>query len=259
MTKQKGRKRRDEDRGALPDHGRTKSTDGPVWIWGSHAVMAALANPKRSPLRLLATKNAVGRLGLDTAELVAPRDIDACLPKGAVHQGVALLAHPLAAWSLADLIAARPKRLVVLDQVSDPQNLGAVFRSAAAFGVEGVVLQTRHTPPITGTVAKSAAGAVETVPECRVVNVARAIDDLGDAGYTTIGLAGAATKPLVSALGEDTSIVFVLGAEGAGLRPAVAKACATLAKIPIAPGMESLNLSNAAAICFYEAARGRIC
>lgn len=226
---------------------------GPVWLWGAHACAAAESNPKRRILRRLATENAARRLGLAEADLATAKEIDAELPRGAVHQGVAVRVEPLEPMALEDVIDAGPARIAVLDQVEDPHNLGAIFRSAAAFGVGALVLQTRHAPPVTGIVAKSAAGAVEVVPEVRVVNIARALDALGEAGYWRVGLAGEGEAEIESAASGAAKLAIVLGAEGAGLRPAVAKACDTLARIDIAPEMESLNVSNAAAIAFYAA------
>ncbi len=227
------------------------------WIWGTHAVLAALANPRRRPVLLLATENAVARIGPQVLSptVVAARDIDQRLPPGAVHQGIALKVPPLAAVSVADLLDHGATRVAVLDQVSDPHNLGAIFRSAAAFGFAGLVLQTRNAPDITGVVAKSAAGAIETVSEVRAVNIARTLEELGEAGFHTVGLAGDSPRLLDAAVRGAAKIAVVLGAEGDGLRPAVAKACAELARIPIASEMESLNVSNAAAIAFYEVAR----
>jgi len=230
---------------------------GPVWLWGAHAVQAALANPARKVLRLVATSNAVARNDLTDAEPMKASEIDALLPPGVVHQGVAAHVRPLATRSLEELLAANPRVVAVLDQVSDPHNLGAVLRSAAAFGVEAMVLQTRHSPAMTGIVAKSAAGAVEMVAETRVVNIARALDQLADAGYCTIGLAGEASAELAETIPAGDRLVLVFGAEGAGLRPAVAKACMWTARIEMTPQMESLNISNAAAIAFYEAHRLR--
>lgn len=235
----------------------TEKEGGPVWLWGTHAVMAALANPARYVHLLLATENAAQKLtGTKIApQLVTAKELDHRLPPGAVHQGIALKAEPLEEAVLEDVIAAGATRLAVLDQVSDPHNLGAIFRSAAAFGFTGLVLQTRNAPPITGVVAKSAAGAIETVTEIRAVNIARALETLYEAGFHTVGLAGESERPLDLALKGAAKVAIVLGAEGSGLRPAVAKACAELARIPISPQMESLNVSNAAAIAFYEASR----
>lgn len=256
MTKQKGRNRSIAQNDRQKRNFSEKTANDPVWLWGAHAVQAVLANPKRTVLSLVATPNATRRLGLSGAEETPAREIDKLLPPGAVHQGVAVRVKPLPVVGLGELIERKVTRIAVLDQVSDPHNLGAVLRSAAAFGVGAVITQARHCPPITGIVAKAAAGAVESVLECRVVNIARALDTLGEAGFTTIGLAGEADSVLGDMLGDSGPLALVFGAEGAGLRPAVAKACTWLARIPIAADMESLNISNAAAIAFYEAARG---
>lgn len=245
------------DRPEKPRFSPREAEGGPVWLWGTHAVMAALANPARHFHSLLATENAAQKLsgGRLTPQIVTAKEIDQRLPLGAVHQGIALRADPLEEKNLEDVLESA-SRIAVLDQVSDPHNLGAIFRSAAAFGFTGLVLQTRNAPPITGVVAKSAAGAIETVEEIRAVNIARALEQLGEAGFHTVGLAGESTRPLEMAVKGAAKVAIVLGAEGSGLRPAVAKACAELARIPISPQMESLNVSNAAAIAFYEASRG---
>lgn len=228
---------------------------GPLWLWGTHAVEAALANPARSRLRLVASENAARKLSLSDAEILVPAEIDRLLPPGAVHQGVALQTDPLEAGALEDLLADPPAVVAVLDQLADPHNLGAIFRSAAAFGVGALILQTRHSPPITGVVAKSAAGAVEQVRELRVVNISRALEALADAGYATIGLDGESATSIERALELPGPHALVLGAEGAGLRPGVASSCGQLARIPMSGVMESLNVSNAAAIAFYLAGR----
>nr|WP_321361287.1 RNA methyltransferase [uncultured Hyphomonas sp.] len=239
-----------------PNKGHTSDEPG-LWIWGIHAVEAALANPERKLIELLATENAAARLPAASPkpQIVTAKDIDARLPAGSVHQGLALRAEALDPVALEDLIHEGVDRIVVLDQVSDPHNLGAIYRSAAAFGFGALVLQTRNAPPITGIVAKSAVGAIETVAEARVVNISRALEQLGEAGYHTVGLAGEGTADIAQAVKGTGKLAIVLGAEGPGLRPGVAKACAELARIPISAAMESLNVSNAAAIAFYEAAR----
>ncbi|MEL7539694.1 MAG: RNA methyltransferase [Pseudomonadota bacterium] len=218
---------------------------------------AALGNQGRKITRLVGTRNALDRLGTISAkaECLDPAAIDALLPRDAVHQGLALLADPLPPVQIEDVIGAGIKRVAVLDQISDPHNLGAIFRSAAAFGFGAIILQTRNAPAITGVVAKAAVGAIETVKECRVVNIARALDRLNEAGFHTVGLAGQGAAMIGSAVQGAARVAVVLGAEGPGLRPGVAKSCAELARIPIAPEMESLNVSNAAAIAFYESYR----
>jgi 23S rRNA (guanosine2251-2'-O)-methyltransferase len=235
--------------------------NGEVWIWGLHAAGAALANRRRKISKALVSRNAAYRAGLDPealpkfAELLEPKEIDQRLPPGAVHQGLAVRCAPLDGPDIGDA-AIRPERpLVILDQLTDPQNVGAVFRSAAAFGIAGVVMQTRNAPLLGGALAKAAAGAIERVDEIRAVNISRAIDALVDAGWRVIGLDGSAEQTLDQAFAGPEPLAIVLGAEGAGIRPGVAKACTGLARIPIGAGMESLNVSNAAAIAFYEAAR----
>ncbi|MEM9055165.1 MAG: RNA methyltransferase, partial [Pseudomonadota bacterium] len=230
---------------------------GENWLWGVHAVEAALANPKRTLKRLVGTQNGLARLTMKPgkAERMEPGAIDALLPHDAVHQGLAAEFDPLPPMAIEEVIANEAPHVVVLDQVSDPHNLGAIYRSAAAFGFGAVILQTRNAPPITGIVAKAAVGAIETVNECRVVNIARTIEALAAAGYHTIGLAGEGRAMIDQAVSGAAKLAIVLGAEGPGLRPAVAKACAELARIPISAQMESLNVSNAAAIAFYEAHR----
>lgn len=235
--------------------------NGEVWIWGQHAGAAALANPLRKISTALMTRNAAVRCGLDPealprfAHLIEARELDERLPPGAVHQGLAVRCRPLDGVDIADAAIRPEKPIAILDHVTDPQNVGAIFRSAAAFGVQGIVMQTRNAPTAGGALAKAATGAIETVDEIRAVNISRAIDALTDAGWTVIGLDGAAEQTLEQAVAVDGPVAIVLGAEGAGIRQGVANACSVLARIPMQPGMESLNVSNAAAIAFYEMAR----
>lgn len=224
-----------------------------------HASLAALANPARRIERVVATRNAVARLpaGIDVQRL-DPDAIDGMLPPGAVHQGIAVRAYPLEPISLEAACAPAGKHSVlILDGVTDPQNVGAAFRSAAAFGARAVVLQDRKSPPLTGVLAKAAAGAVELVPHVRAVNLARAVLDLRELGYLTVVLDGEAEHELAQALADPRPAALVVGAEGKGVRPAVMEACERRARIPIAPAMESLNVSVAAAIALYEAQRVR--
>jgi len=245
--------------GRFPRRAEAPSDD---WIWGWHAVEAALANPRRGPpLRLMATAERARQIEakfgrpeiLETADnqLIAQN-----LPQGAVHQGVALRPAPLEEAELGDF-ALRPGAVVLmLDQVTDPQNVGAILRSAAAFGAAGVVLQERHAPRLTGALAKAAAGAVEQIPIARVVNLSRALEELAEAGWRSVGLTGAAEHDLSEAL-DGSPTVLVLGSEGEGLRRLVAEHCDELAKIPMPGGFESLNVSAAAAVALYEASRPR--
>lgn len=228
-------------------------------MWGVHAVLAALANPNRRIERLVATRNAASRLpeGVE-AHILEPDAIDGMLPPGAVHQGLAVRAHPLEPLSLeAACTPPDGRSVIILDGVTDPQNVGAVFRSAAAFGARAVIMQDRKSPPLTGVLAKASTGAVEIVPHVRVTNVGRAIETLRSYGYLTVALEGETPLAIGEALNDKRPAALVLGAEGKGLRPGVAEMCEKRARIPISPAMESLNVSNAAAIALYEAARAK--
>jgi 23S rRNA (guanosine2251-2'-O)-methyltransferase len=243
----------------LPRRQFEEETGGPSWIWGVHASLAALANPARRIERVVATRNAAARL-LEGAEpqILDPAAIDGMLPPGAVHQGLAVRAFPLEPLSLEAACAPPDGRSVlILDGVTDPQNVGAAFRSAAAFGARALVLQDRKSPPLTGVLAKAATGAIELVAHVRAVNLARAVETLRSLGYLTVALEGEAGEDLATALIDKRPVALVLGAEGKGLRPSVAEACEKRARIPIHAAMESLNVSAAAAIALYEAARGR--
>jgi 23S rRNA (guanosine2251-2'-O)-methyltransferase len=184
-------------------------------------------------------------------------DLGRMVPADAPHQGVIIEVEPLDEPWLDGLLSDAPERavLLVLDQVTDPHNVGAILRSAAAFGAIGIVTQDRHTPPESGVVAKAASGALERVPWARVVNLARALEEIGEAGFWRIGLAGDAPTELREALGSPR-VALVLGAEGAGLRPNTREYCDALARLPISDAVESLNVSNAAAVALYAASLG---
>ena len=226
-------------------------------LWGKHAVAAALDNPERKVLRAWATREAAGfmqfpkDLPVTMAEVT---DLARLVPQDAPHQGVVIEVEPLEDAWLDELLSPAGERevLLVLDQVTDPHNVGAILRSAAAFGAVGIVTQDRHSPPESGVVAKAASGALERVPWVRVVNLARALDEIGEAGFWRIGLAGDAEMALKDALGPPR-IALVLGAEGAGLRPNTREHCDALARLPISDAIESLNVSNAAAVALYAA------
>lgn len=178
------------------------------------------------------------------------------LPPGAVHQGVAVRAYPLPPVELLAACAPPDGRpVLILDGVTDPQNVGAAFRSAAAFGARAVIMQDRKSPPLTGVLAKAAAGAIELVPHVRAVNLARAIEQLREGGYATVALLGDGDTAIDAACADDRAIALVLGAEGKGVRDSVAEACEIRARIPIDARVESLNVSVAAAIALYEASR----
>jgi 23S rRNA (guanosine2251-2'-O)-methyltransferase len=239
-------------------------TSGETWIYGIHAVQAALANPRRRLGRAVLTARAAEAIGakLLSRVRVEPADAEAIsrlLPPGAVHQGAALEVQPLAAQDLDAALEQAPagKRRVVLvlDQLSDPHNVGAILRTAAAFGVAAVVVQDRHAPPQSGVLAKAASGALELVPYIEVVNIARALDQLAERGFWRIALAGDGALPLTNVIPEG-DVALVLGSEGDGIRRLVRERCEAAAFIPIAGRMESLNVSNAAAIALYELRRG---
>jgi 23S rRNA (guanosine2251-2'-O)-methyltransferase len=258
--------RNDARRGRKPQfHGRPQrrpETASDDWIWGWHAVEAALENTARGePLRLMATTERARQLEQRFGKLAALETADnqliaRNLPQGAVHQGVALRAGPLESAELEDFAAERGAVLLMLDQVTDPQNVGAILRSAAAFGAKGVILQERHAPRFTGALAKAAAGAVERIPVARVINLSRALETLVELGWRAVGLTGAAERDLAQVL-DGAPVVLVLGSEGEGMRRLVAEHCDDLAKIPMPGGFESLNVSTAAAVALYEASRPR--
>ena len=237
------------------------------WLYGDHAVVAALANPARKFRRLVLTRSKFEALDEETKgrieEQIAPEfaDKDAIarlLPDNAIHQGIALLPSPLPDHTIEDLLGNPDLAIqvvAVLDQVTDPQNVGAILRSAAAFNVAAVIMPDRHSPPITGVLAKAASGAVETVPIIRVGNLSRALDQLAEQGFWRIGLDGQAEQELSQAAATLEKVAIVLGAEGKGLRQLTTQKCDLLAKLPISSRVESLNVSNAAAITFYELAR----
>lgn len=235
---------------------------GALWLYGLHAVTAALRNPARRVHRVLATQNAAATLAelfRDTAivpETATPESLAALLPPGAVHQGIAAALDPLEEQDLDAFCADRPGPglLVVLDQVSDPQNVGAVLRSAAAFGAAAVVVTRRHAPQMSGALAKAASGAVDSVPLIAVPNLARALDTLGDHGFLRVGLADDAPV-LLAALDAPERLALVLGAEGPGMRRLTRERCDLLARLPTGAAMPSLNVSAAAAVALYEFAR----
>jgi 23S rRNA (guanosine2251-2'-O)-methyltransferase len=226
-------------------------------LWGKHAVAAALDNPARKVLRAWATREAAQFMQFpkDVAVTLAEApDLARLVPHDAPHQGVVIEVQPLEEAWLDELTSAAPERavLLVLDQVTDPHNVGAILRSAAAFGAIGIVTQDRHSPPESGVVAKAASGALERVPWVRVVNLARALEEIAEAGFWRIGLTGDAETRLSEALGSPR-VALVLGAEGAGLRPNTREHCDALARLPISDAIESLNVSNAAAVALYAA------
>lgn len=227
-----------------------------LWLYGQHAVVAALANPRRKVLRVLATND--GQEKIKSAlhprhrlEKMDGKALEKLLPPQSPHQGVAALVLPLQPATLDQVLEGDDGVILVLDQVTDPHNVGAILRSAAAFEAKAVVMQDRHSPPESGALAKAASGALERVPMVKVVNISQALEQCKKANYWCAGLDGEAKQTLREAKLNKRS-VLVLGAEGAGLRRLVAEHCDLLVKLPISPRMESLNVSNAAAIALYE-------
>ena len=247
---------------AHPRPHQARTGESGIWLYGLHAVRAALANRKRAVKRCVLTARAaeaIGKtlLGRVRNEIASAEDIGRLLPQGAVHQGVALLCEGLPRRDLLDTLndAAGQRRLVVvLDQIADPQNVGAVLRAAAAFGAAAVVVQDRHAPAESGTLAKAASGALDVVPYIEVVNIARALEQLGEGGFWRIALTGNGDAPIADALATG-DLALVLGSESSGIRKLVRERCDTSAFIPIDAQMESLNVSNAAAVALYEARR----
>ncbi|MDO1560485.1 23S rRNA (guanosine(2251)-2'-O)-methyltransferase RlmB [Brevundimonas sp. 2R-24] len=233
------------------------------WVWGRHPVLAALDNPARQgTFRLVLSPEREGEI--DRARLrpgvrveaMDPAALARLLPQGAVHQGMALKAPPIEPISLAAMAEGGSGVILMLDQVTDPHNVGAIFRSAAAFGARGVIVQDRHAPLLNGTVAKASVGAVDALPHARVTNLSRALETLAEMGWRAVGLSGEGDRTLDQVL-DGRPTVLVLGSEGDGIRRLVAEHCDELARIAMPGGFESLNVSNAAAIALYEASRPR--
>ena len=242
-------------RGTPPGRGRRTAPER-VWLYGRHPVLAALRNPDRRCRRLAATPNASAWLAEQgyaerTPDEARPEEIDRLLPDGAVHQGLAGEFTDLPRRRLDEVCDPNaPGAVLVLDQVTDPQNIGALLRVAAAMGVQAVVAQDRRTPPLAGATAKAAAGTAEIVPLVRVVNIARAMEGLRERGFRLAGLAGEGAVPL-GAYVPDGPVALIAGAEGKGLRALVRETCDDLVSIEMATGVESLNVSTATAIALY--------
>jgi 23S rRNA (guanosine2251-2'-O)-methyltransferase len=229
-----------------------------VWLFGLHAVRDALGNPARDKLRLIVTQNAEAKLadaiaasGL-TPEVVDPRKFNAPLDPGSVHQGAALEVKPLEWGSLEDR-CFDAHRVILLDRVTDPHNVGAILRSAEVLGAQAVIGTRHHSAPETGALAKTASGALERQPYLRVRNLADAITELQRMGFVVLGLDGEAEETIEAALDglSDRPVALVLGAEGPGLRQKTKETCDKLVKIDAAGAFGSLNVSNAAAVALY--------
>jgi 23S rRNA (guanosine2251-2'-O)-methyltransferase len=244
----------EKERAAKADEART------VWLFGHHAVRDALLNPRRERLRLVLTPNAAEKLseavetsGM-TPEIHDPRKFAAPLDPGSVHQGAALEVRPLDWGALDEVALAGPgARLVLLDRVTDPHNVGAILRSAEVFGATAVVGPRHHAAPETGALAKTASGALERQPYLRVRNLSDTILQLRDMGWLVLGLDGEAGETVEQALDgrRDRPVALVLGAEGPGLRPRTKESCDALVRIAASGPFGSLNVSNAAAVALY--------
>jgi 23S rRNA (guanosine2251-2'-O)-methyltransferase len=230
--------------------------DGPVILYGWHTVKAALGNPQRRIRRLLATENAARRLASDgqppriTPEIVRPDVIAGQLAADAVHQGLMAEADPLPAPAIDEL--GRHGIVLVLDQITDPHNVGAILRSAAAFAVAAVVTTSRHSPEATGALAKAASGALEYVPIVEIGNLARGLVELKAAGFLLVGLDSAGETDLAGAT-LSTPLALVIGAEGKGLRQLTRTTCDQIARLDVPGRIKSLNVSNATALALYVA------
>ncbi|MBO6603052.1 MAG: 23S rRNA (guanosine(2251)-2'-O)-methyltransferase RlmB [Roseicyclus sp.] len=237
-----------------------------VWLFGLHAVRDALANPARIKLRLVVTKNAADKLAEAiaasgvTPEMADPRKFAAPLDPGSVHQGAALEVKQLDWGPLSDIAVSGDgaARLLLLDRVTDPHNVGAILRSAEVFGARAVIAPARHSAPETGALAKTASGALERQPYLRVKNLGDTMLELRKLGYVLLGLDGAGEVEIgdAAATFRDRPIALVLGAEGPGLRERTRELCDQLVRIPAVGDFGSLNVSNAAAVSLYEVARG---
>jgi 23S rRNA (guanosine2251-2'-O)-methyltransferase len=251
--------------GKAPDRGRDPGRrpawrggdakpDGPVILYGWHTVVAALANPQRQIRKLMLTENAARRLADDkidtrvTPEIVRPSLIDQRLGPDAVHQGLLAEADPLASPDIDTL--PEVGIVLVLDQITDPHNVGAIMRSAAAFAVKAIVTTGRHSPEATGVLAKAASGALEMVPLVSVQNLARALTEMNDQGFMTVGLDSQGSENLGS-VALRQPLALVLGAEGKGLRQLTRQTCSVVARLDMPGEIKSLNVSNAAALALY--------
>jgi 23S rRNA (guanosine2251-2'-O)-methyltransferase len=249
------------DKGASPRRpawrDREANSDGPAILYGWHTVTMALANPQRRIRKLLLTENAARRLAEENIEtpiapeIVRPAQIDQRLGPDAVHQGLLAEADPLPSGDLETL--APEGMVLVLDQITDPHNVGAIMRSAAAFAVKAIVTTARHSPEATGVLAKAASGALELVPLVTVQNLARALTQLNERGFMTVGLDSEGSEDL-GAVVLRQPLVLVLGAEGKGLRQLTRDTCSVVARLDMPGAIKSLNVSNAAVLALYVGA-----
>lgn len=239
--------------------GKQNTNSNGLVLYGRHAVMAALENPNRKLKKLVCTpENAVQirakfpNLNVVTAD---KKDIDKLVPVDAVHQGYALYCHELDSLSIEELCAMTTEdkkcNVLILDQVTDPQNIGAIIRSCAAFGTKALIVQDKNSPQESGAMAKAAAGTMELVPVVRVTNLARAIEILKKNGFWVVGMDGYA-KDNVDKIDKEAKLAVIMGSEGAGMRRLVEESCDITVRLPISKKVESLNVSTAAAVVLYE-------
>jgi 23S rRNA (guanosine2251-2'-O)-methyltransferase len=227
-----------------------KKSGGAYWIYGHHAVAAALANENRSILELYASSpEALPDKWRKKARFVPAKELDKKLPSGSVHQGIACLCEPLDQPSIEDI--ADYSRVAILDQVTDPQNVGAILRSAASFEIQAVILPKDNSPEENGAMAKSASGALESVPLIYITNLATTIEKLQQMNFWVVGL-DTGGEFTINKLPNHDKRAYVLGAEGKGLRQLTSKKCDIIASIPMTDKIESLNVSNAACVVFYD-------
>lgn len=240
----------------FPPRSKAERQSDRLWIYGVHPVAAALANPRRAVLRILATDNARQRLeGVERfkVEPTTPKELTRLLGPEAVHQGVAAEVEPLPALAL-DALPDGARLLLFLDQVTDPHNVGAILRSAAAMAADAVVVTSRYSPAETGVLAKAASGALDVMPLISVSNLSRALEEVGAQGFFRVGLDSSGESVLEDKVAQD-KLALVLGAEGRGLRQKTRETCDTVARLDLPGDLRSLNVSNAAALSLYLARR----
>ena len=240
-----------------------KNFGGQILLYGRHPVLSAINNPKRKIGKIFCTKENADEIKKTLNQnkrnlpvsILDRKEMDKLLPKDAVHQGFAMQCQELEDYTLDEICRlAEDKQnchILILDQVTDPQNIGAIIRSCVAFDTLALILQDKNSPTETGAMAKASAGMIEQLPICRVTNLSRAMTQLKDSGFWIIGMDGYATT-YIDSISKKGKIAIVMGSEGKGMRRLVEENCDTTVKLPIAPSVESLNVSTAAAIALYE-------
>ena len=240
-----------------------KNFCGQVLLYGRHPVLAAINNPKRKIGKVFCTKENADEVKKALSQnkrnlpvsIIDRKELDKLLPKDAVHQGFALQCQELEDYTLDEICRLAENKpnchILILDQVTDPQNIGAIIRSCVAFDTLALILQDKNSPAETGTMAKASAGMIEQLPVCRVTNLSRAMAQLKDSGFWIIGMDGYADT-YIDSINKKGKIAIVMGSEGKGMRRLVEENCDATVKLPIAPSVESLNVSTAAAIALYE-------